>query len=164
MARRNYCIDASSLLKMKEDFPRKVFPALWDRMEKLIKDGRLFAPEEVFKEIESDDEISAWAVQQKIMFKKIDGHIWTLASEVANRYPAIAKPGKFGPAADPFVIALARARNTQESKGLFDEECECVVVTEEGGGPEKIPAAYATYHVTCINFVQLLKDEGWVFT
>ncbi len=67
MARRNYCIDASSLLKMKEDFPRKVFPALWDRMEKLIKDGRLFAPEEVFKEIESDDEISAWAVQQKIM-------------------------------------------------------------------------------------------------
>ena len=45
MARRNYCIDASSLLKMKEDFPRKVFPALWDRMEKLIKDGRLFAPE-----------------------------------------------------------------------------------------------------------------------
>jgi hypothetical protein len=63
MARRSYCIDASSLLKLKEDFPRKVFPALWDRMEQLIKDGRLFAPEEVFKEIEFDDEISAWVVQ-----------------------------------------------------------------------------------------------------
>jgi Domain of unknown function (DUF4411) len=137
MASRNYCIDASSLLKMKEDFPRKVFPALWDRMEELIRDGRLFAPEEVFKEIESDDEISAWVVQKKAMFKKIDGHIWTLASEIANRYPPIAKPGKFGPAADPFVIALARAENTKERNGLFDEKCECVVVTEEGGGGRK---------------------------
>jgi len=132
-------------------------------MEQLIKDGRLFAPEEVFKEIEFDDEISAWVVQQKIMFKKIDGHLWTLASEVANRYPAIAKSGKFGPAADPFVIALARAENDQESKGLFDEECECAVVTEEGGGIEKIPAVCAARHVLCINLVQLLKDEGWVF-
>jgi Domain of unknown function (DUF4411) len=54
MPRRAYSIDASSLLKLKEDFPRKVFPALWDRMEQLIKDGRMFAPEEALKEIELD--------------------------------------------------------------------------------------------------------------
>jgi hypothetical protein len=44
MPRRAYSIDASSLLKLKEDFPRKVFPALWDRMEQLIKDGRILHP------------------------------------------------------------------------------------------------------------------------
>jgi hypothetical protein len=93
-----------------------------------------------------------------------DGNLWTLASEVANRFPAIAKPGKFGPAADPFVIALARAHNTRQRKTLFDEELECVVVTEEGGGAEKIPAACAAFQVPCISLVQLLKDEGWVFT
>ena len=74
---------------MKEDFPQKVFPSLWDRVEQLIKEDRMFAPEEVLKEIESDDEISAWLVRQKIMFKKIDDRLWTLAREVANRFPAI---------------------------------------------------------------------------
>jgi hypothetical protein len=62
------------------------------------------------------------------------------------------------------VIALARAENTKEQNELFDEKCECVVVTEEGGGAERIPGVCAAYHVLCINLVQLLKDEGWVFT
>jgi len=50
-----YCIDASSLIKLKQDFPRTVFPTVWGRIEGLVSDGHLFAPIEVFNEIEKDD-------------------------------------------------------------------------------------------------------------
>jgi hypothetical protein len=164
MPQQAYCIDASSLLKMKEDFPRKVFPGLWDRVEQLIRDGRLFAPEEVFKEVEMDDEISEWLLQQRAMFKKIDGELWEVAKQIAARFPAIAKPGKFGPAADPFVIGLARSHNDRRTEQLFDRECECAVVTEEGGGAERIPAVCVALDVKCISLVDLFKEEGWVFS
>jgi hypothetical protein len=31
MAGEIYCIDASSLIKLKQDFPRAVFPSVWKR-------------------------------------------------------------------------------------------------------------------------------------
>jgi len=79
MASCRYCIDASSLLKLKEDYPRKVFRKLWENVEQLIADERLVAPEEVYREIEFDDELSPWAQQHKRMFKKIDAEIWKLS-------------------------------------------------------------------------------------
>jgi hypothetical protein len=41
MAAEIYCIDASSLIKLKQDFPRAVFPAVWERVEQLVAAGRL---------------------------------------------------------------------------------------------------------------------------
>lgn len=165
MARsRCYSIDASSLLKLKTDFPKASFPALWQRIEELIREGRLCAADEVRVEIEADDDISDWIVQHAAMFKKIDGKQWLLAQEIANKYPQMAKPGKLGPAADPFVVALARAHNSARGESLFkDEEWECVVVTEETPGVEKIPTVCKAFHIDCIGLVQLIKNEGWVF-
>lgn len=159
----SYCADASSLLKMKQDFPQTVFPTVWEKVERTIHDGRLFAPEEVFREIERDNELEAWAKLRKLMFKKITVEVWEAAQEIAARFPGLAKHGRFGPAADPFVVALARIENHPTNASLYDESGECVVVTEEGGGSEQIPAACAAFGVPCTNLVGLFERENWVF-
>jgi len=163
MASRIYSIDASSLLKLKQDFPRKVFPAVWEKIEQLVREGRLIAPEEVHHELENDDLLEHWAKQRKAMFRKMTQEIWEVAEEVARRFPALAKPGKFGPAADPFVVAVAKVENQNRSRTLYDDPPECIVVTEEGGGPHQIPAACSAFGVQYVNLVGLFQLEEWEF-
>jgi hypothetical protein len=156
-----YCVDASSLIKLKQDFPPSVFPAVWEKVEELAGNGRLIAPDEVAREVENDDVLGPWTKRHKKVFRRLDQQQIDLAKDIETRFPKLAKPGKFGPAADPFVIALARLEN-QPSPDLF-ETPKCVVVTEEGRGPEQIPGACRHYKIDCVSLVELFQREGWVF-
>ena len=159
----SYCIDSSSLIKLKQDYPRKTFPPVWDRIEGLIEEGRLFAPLEVFKEIEKDDVLGPWCKKRKQkLFRALDSTQWAVAKQIADKFPQLAKSGKFGPAADPFVVALAKIE-TEKSGSLFPGKNKCLVVTEEGGGPQQIPAACKASGVQTITLVELFANEGWVF-
>src|SRR5713101_6163291 len=104
MADDIYCIDASSLIKLKQDFRRNVFTSLWDKLEKLIQEDRLIAANEVVEEIKKDDILGPWARKNKKVFRKLDQKQVELAAEVAGKFPELAKPGRFGPAADTFVV------------------------------------------------------------
>src|SRR5690349_2534874 len=93
-----YCVDTSSLLKLKQDFRRAVFLTVWQKTEELIKNQRLFCPEEVLHEIENDHELEPWAKKRSGMFRKLDSEQWAAAIRVTKQFPGLAKPGKFGPA------------------------------------------------------------------
>jgi hypothetical protein len=157
-----YCADASSLIKLKQDFRGSVFPTLWERVEKLIQDGKLIAANEVLEEIKKDDVLGPWAKKNKKMFRKLDQKQVELATEVATQFSELAKPGRFGPAADPFVVALARAECQASSGSLLATASQCVVVTEERG-PNKIPGACKHYGVKCLTLIDLFEHEGWKF-
>jgi hypothetical protein len=157
-----YCADASSLIKLKQEFRRSVFPTLWERVEKLVQDGRLIAANEVLEEIKKDDVLGPWAKKNKKLFRKLDQKQVELAREVATRFPELAKPGRFGPAADPFVVALARAEGQDLSASLLPSASPCMVVTEERG-PNKIPGACKHYGVICLTLIDLFEREGWKF-
>ncbi|HVS75245.1 MAG TPA: DUF4411 family protein [Candidatus Acidoferrales bacterium] len=162
MADDIYCIDASSLIKLKQDFRRNVFTSLWDKLEKLIQEGRLIAANEVLEEIKKDDILGPWARKNKKVFRKLDQKQVELAAEVAGKFPELAKPGRFGPAADTFVVALARVQDQELAGSLLSPQSRCVLVTEERG-PNKIPGACKHYAVTCVNIVDLFEREGWKF-
>lgn len=157
-----YCIDASSLIKLKQDFPRQVFPTLWERVEEMARAGRLIAPDEVLQEIKNDDVLGPWAKQKLEMFRKLDQEQLDAASDVTCRFPSLAKPGRFGPAADPFVVALAQLENQKLSDSLFAAGSRCVVVSEERG-PGKIPGVCSHYKLSCVTLVDLFQREGWRF-
>ncbi len=146
MAADLYCIDASSLIKLKQDFRRNVFSTLWDKVEELVQAGGLIAPDEVFREMEKDDILGPWARKNKKMFKKLDQKQIDAAKEIASHFPNLAKPGRFGPAADPFVVALARLEDQELSNSLVSSTFRCVVVTEERG-PDKVPGACKRYNL-----------------
>jgi len=96
------------------------------------------------------------------MFRKLDQAQLEAAKDVTSRFPSLAKPGRFGPAADPFVVALAQLESQKLSGLLFAAQSRCVVVSEERG-PGKIPAACSHYNLTCVPLVDLFQREGWRF-
>jgi len=161
MAADLYCIDASSLIRLKQDYSRKVFPGPWDKIEELIPGGRLIAPDEVFREVEKDDVLGPWAKQHKKMFMRPDQEQIDAAKDVTGRFPSLAKPGKFGPAADPFVVGLAHLQSQKLSASLLEAELKCVVVTEER--PAGIPGACKHYKLTCVSLLGLFEREGSEF-
>lgn len=163
MAETCYCIDASSILKLKQDFRRVVFGTVWQKTEELIKNRRLFSPAEVLHEIENDRDLAPWLKKRANMFWKLDSEQWAIAMRVTKQFPDLAKPGKLAPAADPFVIALAIHHNERRAPTLYDTTAECVVVTEERGGPQQIPAACAHFQVKCVDLVGMFELERWEF-
>jgi hypothetical protein len=159
MADNLYCIDASSLIRLKQDFPRKVFPTVWERVEELIRARRLIAPDEVFREVENDDVVGPWAKQNRKTFRKPSQEQIDAAKGVVSSFPNLAKPGRLGPAADPFVVGLARLEAETLSRSLLESRVKCIVVTEDRG----LRHACAALGLACVSLVEVFEREGWVF-
>jgi hypothetical protein len=150
-----YCIDTSALIAAwSERYPIKRIPPFWNRLDDLVKDGRLVAPVDVRREIQKKaDGLHAWVSERKSMFVELEEPIQLRAKDLLRHFPWLLKnvPGKSP--ADPFVVALAQER------GL-------TVITEEGrGGVKKpqIPFVCEARGVKCINLLGLLEEEDWVF-
>jgi hypothetical protein len=81
-----YCVDTSSLIAAwQERYPIENFPKFWDRMDSLVKDGRLISPIEVFNEIKKrSDDLHDWLRSRKDgMFRDLDDEVQI---EVATFY------------------------------------------------------------------------------
>jgi hypothetical protein len=133
-----------------------VFPAVWTRLDGLIKDGLVAASEEVLLELErKDDEVYEWAKQRKAtLFVAIDEVQQRHVSELLAKHERLVDTRKERSGADPFVIALAIARG-------------CAVVTAEPptGKPDKpnIPDVCASMGVRSLTVLELFREQGWRF-
>lgn len=159
-----YCIDTSSLIEMKDRYPRDVFIDLLPKMEKLINDGRLIAPVEVKKEIEQgDDELKKWVKGKKGLFVKPDARQFKKMKEILEKYPFLAKSKDVSAInADPWLISLTIVKNEEMREGLFRRKC--VVVTEESKtNPQRIPSVCRGYNIESINLLEFFRRVGWKF-
>ena len=135
-----YCIDTSSLITGWNDrYPPEIFPGLWEHFEGLIEIEKLIAPEEVYFELEKqDDSIKSWVDKNKILKKHLN----------------LIDLNRTSNQADPFVIALALQRNG-------------IVVTEEKwtNSPKrtKIPNVCEAYNVQCIDLINMIRQLKWKF-
>lgn len=152
-----YSIDTSALIHAwLRAYPPSRFPNLWAKIDELIDNGRLFASIEVYHELQKkDDEVAAWAKDRKeALFRDLDESTEAALIEVMEKYPRLVDTRKGRSGGDPFVIAVAKA-----SGG-------CAVVTEEKYGSvkaPKIPDVCALENIECINLLDLIKAEDWVF-
>lgn len=90
-----YIVDTSSFIEMKKRYPKDVFPTLWQRVDELIRMGRLIAPVEVKKEIDrGDDDLKKWVDSRKKMF--VDPSLSQIdrVKEILNEFPSLAEPEK----------------------------------------------------------------------
>jgi hypothetical protein len=88
-----YCIDSSSVIDAGErHYPIDVFPGFWDRLDAMIGDGMLKAPETLITELEEkDDTWRNWVYDRKhAMILKIDEPIQQAMGNVMNVYAANA--------------------------------------------------------------------------
>jgi Domain of unknown function (DUF4411) len=142
-----YSIDTSALIHgWVRAYPPDVMPALWDRLDRLIADGRLLASKEVLLELEK---------KADAMFVEIDDAIQIHMATVMGTYPKLVDTAKGKSGADPFVVALAMAHNPT-----------LTVVTEEKGGSAgspKIPYVCQQEDIRFISLLQFIREEGWTF-
>jgi hypothetical protein len=119
-----YSFDTSSLLNGHRDLlPPQTFVSLWANIESMIAAGDIRCVDEVRNELaRRDDAIHEWAKSQPELFVPLTADIQLAAREVLSAHRRLVGVDGGRNTADPFVIALARARNV-------------VVVTEETKKP-----------------------------
>lgn len=154
----HYSFDTSALIDGIERFyPIGNFPALWTRVDDLIKMGRLHVSEEAWNEaISVDSFLKEWCTDSSAGRERCvvptDAAIAATAGEIAQQHPQWVRQGRKNQA-DPFVIAVAEVRS-------------CMVISGEvNGGPgrPKIPYVCRQRQVQHGKFVEVVVREGWIF-
>ena len=151
-----YCIDTSSLIAAwQERYPIENFPKFWDRIDDLVKEGRLISPIEVFNEIKKrSDDLHDWLKGRKRnMFQELDEEVQIEVANILQQFPRLVGEKKLRSSADPFVISLARITGHQ-------------LVTEEKPtgslNRPNIPDVCAQLGISAIGILKVIQIEKWV--
>ncbi|TXR51265.1 DUF4411 family protein [Quadrisphaera setariae] len=151
-----YSFDTSSFLNgIRDLLPPSVLPTLWTNVEDMIRDGSICSVDLVKDELKKrDDETLRWVKAQPKLFVPLEQDVQAAVGEVLRRHPRLIGVGSGRSGADPFVVALAHARNG-------------VVVTEETatGNIERprIPDVCRAMGIPHMNLIGFVKAQGWVF-
>lgn len=151
-----YSFDTSALINGRRDLlPPATFPSVWQKIEGMVGDGSIRCVDEVLRELakRDGDAVHTWAKGQSGLFLDLDEDIQEATSKVLAEHPKLLGKGKGRNGADPFVIALALARDG-------------IVVTEEHRGSlakPKIPVVCEALGVRSLTLVQFIAEQGWTF-
>jgi len=151
-----YVIDSSALFDLKNQYPERIFPGVWDQFNAMVEDKLIVAPREVLKEIKKgNDELIEWAERYEDNFLEPTDEEYYLVQEVLKLYPqAILDKYSIRAWADPFVIACAR------HYGLP------IIQHEKNYDPNqfKIPTIAKKYDLKCQTLIEFFDDENWSFS
>jgi len=148
-----FCLDANVFIEAWNKYYAIDFAeGYWDTLDKLARDGTIFAPEEVKHEIwKTDDDLKAWMEPREYFFKPIDDRVIECLQRVYKdeRNRRLVDSSKFRSLADPWVIAQAMAEGA-------------VVVTKENYETNptrriKIPNVCESVGMECIDDFELIR-------
>lgn len=152
----SFSLDTSSLIwAWRFAYPKANFPSLWQRFEALIREGEIRASSMVLAELERiEDELLEWAKAQADLFVELDRPQQESVRGVLADFPGLVPAGEDRINADPFVIALAM----RDGSTVLSQE-------RQSGNPNtpKIPNVCAARNIECVNFVEFIARQGWVF-
>ncbi|MEM3830569.1 MAG: DUF4411 family protein, partial [Conexivisphaerales archaeon] len=144
-----YCIDASALINLRS-YPNDLFPAIWNKLESMVKRDELISPMEVYEEIKArDDSIYKWCKQNIKMFKDIDNCQTQKFSQIETKYDREYWRNQINNDkhwADPWVIALS-----------ICEHKDAIIVTDEKNSPNHIPYIAKAFKKQCINLLDFFR-------
>jgi hypothetical protein len=154
-----YVIDSSSFRVISHYFPER-FPSFWGRFNSLVAEKRIISAREAHKELNhriNKQHLLDWISANRQIFlvptpeeTEFIGQIFSIRhyQQMVSKQNVL----KGMPVADPYIIALAKSRNG-------------CVVTEEEHKPNaaKIPNVCERFGINCINFEQMMSQEGWEF-
>lgn len=160
-----YVIDTSALIDIKNIYPIDVFPGVWSNLEKLVKNDRLAAPQEVLFELQKrDDELTEWAKKHNTIFREPTPTQIDIVRQILVDHESFVKLGRGEYDADPWVVALAYdLAHTQLA--VNGSKFDPIVVSHEElkGNKIKIPYVCQKYGLKCIKALEMFRNEGWTF-
>jgi hypothetical protein len=136
-------------------------------MEELVSSKKLFAPTRVRKEINDvgSPGLQQWAKEHKEIFIQHEEELQEIAVKIQHDYPDLIDTTTLEDEADRWVIALAK---------LYEKK-NWIVVTHETSVKTKlkrkqepkrklyIPDVCRSMNIECIEFLKLMRKEGWKF-
>lgn len=165
MEKKNfYIIDSCSLIDLNRHNPIDIFPSLWKKIEGLIKSDLMISHIEVFNEItQQDDKLAEWLKKHKQIFRRVTLRQSEIVKEILRKYPSFVKKDCKHDA-DPWLVALAREVQENPQQNLFFN-IKRLVVTEESlkGNRIKVPFICKEFGIDCINRIEMIRQEGWMF-
>ena len=82
--------------------------------------------------------------------------------DVLAKFPKLIDPNNEKNQADPWLVAMMREFKEQEDSGLFPNETEYYLVTEESTQKDnRIPAACKKYGVNHLTLFEFFKKMNW---
>lgn len=159
-----YCFDTSAFLTLSRTSENvmKIPDALWDFLEKMMKEKQVVSHRIVFDEITSGsknpDFITRWVENKKDYFLlKTDGQRVELP-KIVQKYPELIDYKRESEQADPWLIALAIEKS--KDVNLF-EACVAVVVSQENpNSSKKIPAACKFFSIRSLSLRNFFDENG----
>jgi predicted nucleic acid-binding protein len=157
----SYVVDTNVLITLMAHHPQDTptYQAIWDEIESLIKQKKIFSTmvvyDEIMRYLGKDDRLKKWAKShKKRFFISPDQETWQLAQDIIEKFPDLLDKKKLQtgePDADPFLIALAKSEGatiiTQERKDL----------------PNRIPMVALHYKVPSIDLYGFFEERKLKF-
>ena len=145
-----YCIDTSPLINLK-NYPEDIFPTIWNTIESMVRSGDLVSHIEVYKEIDRiKDEIRAWCIRNKRMFRDVNKIQIEKLQHVQNQYDTDywnIEVNKTSPWADPWVISMGISEGA-------------IIITNEKNKPNGIPKIAGALGVKCLGLFDFFRTIG----
>lgn len=157
---KSYCIDTSALIDLEQHYPKKEppFKAIWEEIEKLIKERNMFTikiVEDEIRKYQGDNFLKKWInAHRKQFIIPIDSEIWTIGKKVMAEHRELLDEKKLlnnEPEADPFLIVLAYIRGST------------IITQENKTKPNKIPVVANSYQIKCINLFEFFNEQSLEF-
>jgi len=149
-----FVIDSSALLDLKNQYPERIFPGVWERLNEMCDQKLIIAPREVYREIlKGDDELVEWVKRYEDNFLEPSDNELFYVQNLLKDYPAnIILKYNTRPWADPFVIACAK-------------NYKLPIIQHETNDPNqfKIPAIAKKHGLKCQRLIEFFDDENWMF-
>ena len=154
-----YVLDSSSFIVLGH-FNPDLFPSFWENFDHLVASDRVITVREVRKEIDNHiarPSLVAWIKENSSIFLSPTAEETEFLRSVFSieRFRSLLKPSQLlraGPAADPFLVALAHTRRA------------CLVTEEtRKNNAVRIPDVCDFYRIDCTNLDGMMKREGWRF-
>lgn len=152
-----FTLDTNILINLRRNYPRDIFPGLWESIETSVLSRESCICEAVLREIKrGGDDLHKWAKDLQGFVCAVTGAELTTVADIARAHPGWVQ-GQLNEA-DPFIIAHAKAEPS-------------VIVTEENRkGPntddknQKIPNIADEHSVATMKFFDYMRSNGWAFT
>ena len=145
-----YCVDASSLILLRTDYPVEIFPNLHKYLQGVFASGSVSVLNIIFEELEKHEpDILKFikSVIPKIRQLKYEQYI-VETQQILHKYYD-GKGGSHNLIADPHMISCAK------------QEKIIVVTNETLGGETKMPYICQQEGIKSINFIQFLKETDY---
>jgi hypothetical protein len=136
-------------------YPPENFPSLWEKLDDLIAENRIYACRQVLEELATrDDGAHAWLKDRMHIVIEIDLEQFGIAQHINDQFPGWATKKRSG--ADPFVIALAELNGWKVLTGeRFAGTLNPLRV--------KIPDVCKVRGVECGALIDVAREEKWTF-